>query len=46
MRRIWIRGAHTTVETKNTKGQVITLTGKNGGPIIKQDVALVFAPKV
>lgn len=45
LRRTWKRGERSTVEAKNNKGQTVTLTGKHGGPVIKQHVELVYVPK-
>lgn len=45
LRRVLIRGPRETVESKTSKGQVTVAVGKNGGPIIKQDVELVLVPK-
>lgn len=42
---VWLRGPRTFVTARDNKGRTTTITGKNGGPVIKQEVVKCLIPK-
>jgi hypothetical protein len=42
----WIKGERTFVTGKDGKGRDVVRNGKNGGPVVKQDVTKVIIPTV
>lgn len=45
LRTVWERGERTYVTARDTKGKTTTITGKNGGPVVKQLVIKRYIPK-
>lgn len=45
MRVRWEKGERALVTGKDTKGKTIVRTGKNGGPVVQQQVVKRLIPK-
>lgn len=45
LRTVWDKGPRTFVTGRDQKGKTTILTGKNGGPVIKQLVVKRLVPK-
>jgi hypothetical protein len=46
MQKIWVKGERKLLVSKDTKGRETVRLGKNGGPVVQQEVTLILAPKV
>jgi hypothetical protein len=45
LRKTWLRGERNVVPVRDSKGNDVPLLGKNGGPVIKQEITLVMGPR-
>lgn len=45
LRKVWEKGPRTEVSAVDKNGKSVVRLGKNGGPIVRQDVTLRLIPK-